>query len=114
MFTPLPLCPSPGKDPNNNPNVEVSWDYVDCAPFINGTIKVSAAGSDGCCAFFAHVHAHTTRTHRCRPEPPPLLFPPFTDADQAGRQVSMNEMSKAQWTGLKDGKRCAAHAVHTA
>ncbi|PRW57682.1 Expansin 1 [Chlorella sorokiniana] len=29
-----------GKDPSNNPNVEISWDYVDCAPFINGTIKM--------------------------------------------------------------------------
>ncbi|KAI7835849.1 hypothetical protein COHA_010246 [Chlorella ohadii] len=28
------------KDPSNNPNVEISWDYVDCAPFINGTIKM--------------------------------------------------------------------------
>lgn len=29
-----------GKDPSNNPQVEISWDYVDCAPFINGTIKM--------------------------------------------------------------------------
>ena len=86
-----------GREPNTNPSFQLSWEFVDCAPYINGS-SLGGRGLAGGAAWAAHVAA-------CQPDrlapPPPWPCRHHQDACEAWRECLLQRLQfRKRCTGL--------------